>query len=254
MDSASMTEIPGHFPSVPRPVADSPPDPAQALPAVYAGLRAFARPLLSRLFDLRVTGLGHVPVRGPFVVAANHANYLDGVVLGAVLSRKIAFLVMPRVYHASPLHPALHRHIGSIRIDPSRPDPAAVRRALRVLATGGVLGIFPEGPHGWAGHLAPGQAGVAVIALRSGVPVVPAGITGTFEALAGRRWHIPRRVPLRLRFGRPLCFAWPARRALARAVRSEVTRRIMTEIAALLVENRCAPAATGVSIARGGWR
>src|SRR5439155_355828 len=53
--------------------------------------------------------------------------------------------------------------------------------------------------------LEPGLPGVALLALRSGVPVVPAGIRGTFEALAGRRGYIPRRVPLGVRFG-------PARR------------------------------------------
>lgn len=227
---------PGVAPAAPVP---------EPLPALYAGLRAVVRPALRRFFDLRVTGLEHLPEAGSFIVAANHANYLDGVVLGAALPRKIVFLVMPRVYRATPLHPYFHRHVGSIPINLARPDPAAIRRTLRVLEDGGVLGIFPEGPYGRDGYLVRGQPGVALVALRAGVPVVPAAITGTFRALAARAWHIPRRVPLRVRFGKPLRFTRPARRPVTQTVRADVTGRIMAEIAALLAEEQRLSAATG---------
>ena len=98
---------------------------------------------------------------------------------------------MPRVYRATPLHPYLHGRIGSIPIELARPDPGAIRRALRVLEDGGMVGIFPEGPFGRDGRLVRGHPGVGLVALRAGVPVVPAAITGTFQALVARRWHIP---------------------------------------------------------------
>jgi 1-acyl-sn-glycerol-3-phosphate acyltransferase len=227
-----------------HPTAHSPASPAvpalpdavpEPLPVLYAALRSVVRPILDRVFDLRVSGLEHLP-DGPYIVAANHANYLDGVVLAAALPRKIVFLVMPRVYHATRFHPSFHRHVGSIPIELSRPDPGAIRGALRVLADGGVLGIFPEGPNGRNGRLAPGQPGVALVALRSGVPVVPAAITGTAEALWARRSYIPRRLPFRLRFGRPLRFPRPGHRRLTQGVRQDVTGCIMSEIAALLRE------------------
>ena len=75
--------------------------------------------------------------------------------------------------------------------------------------------------------------GVALLALRSGVPVVPAGIRGTYEALAGRRGYIPRRVPLGVRFGPARCFSGD-RSSAGRSARIRVTRRIMDDIAALL--------------------
>jgi 1-acyl-sn-glycerol-3-phosphate acyltransferase len=65
------------------------------------------------------------------------------------------------------------------------------------------------------------------------VPVVPAAIEGTFEALAARRFFVPRRVPLGVRFGEPLHFTAPRQRA-TQGVRADVTGRIMEEIAALL--------------------
>lgn len=213
----------------------------ESLPPLYAGLRSVVRPILRRFFDFQVSGLEHIPRSGPFIVAANHANYLDGVVLGAALPRKIVFLVMPRVYRATPLHPLFHRHIGSIPIELARPDPGAIRHTLRVLDEGSVVGIFPEGPLGRAGRLVRFQPGIALVALRSGVPVLPAAITGTFQALAARRWHIPRRAPISVHFGRLLRFGRPGRRPLTARVREDVATRIMSEIAGLLAEDSRSP-------------
>src|SRR5213592_2179962 len=173
-------------PAVLRPGARHP------LPLLYRLFRAPARRLLERVFDLAVEGLEHLPATGPYIVAANHHNYLDGVVLGAVVSEPIRFIVMPRVWRATPLHPLFHRHVGSIPINLERPDPGALRRALGALAAGRVVGIFPEGPFSVRGRLERGLPGVALLALRSGAPVIPAGITGTYEALAERWGHIPR--------------------------------------------------------------
>jgi 1-acyl-sn-glycerol-3-phosphate acyltransferase len=150
---------------------------------------------------------------------------------------------MPRVYRATPLHPAFHRRIGSIPINLERPDPGAIKRVLRALDAGRVIGIFPEGPFSQEGRLVPGQPGVAMIALRAGVPVVPAAIEGTYEALRARRFYLPRRHPLSVRFGAPLAFGRPRLRPIARPEREEITRRIMSEIAALLA-TASEPAAT----------
>jgi 1-acyl-sn-glycerol-3-phosphate acyltransferase len=200
-------------------------------PLVYRLLRGPARAALRRWFDLRVGGLEHLPAAGPYLVAANHHNYLDGVVLAAALPVPIAFLVMPRVWRATPLHPWLHRRIGSIPLQLERPDVGALRAALRALEQGRVVGIFPEGPFSVRGRLERGLPGVGLLAAHAGVPVVPAGIRGTYEALVGRRAYIPRRHPLALTFGPPRRFA---PEGVGRHVRSRITGRIMDDIAALL--------------------
>jgi 1-acyl-sn-glycerol-3-phosphate acyltransferase len=210
------------------------PDGRDAFPPLYRVLRLGCATLLRRYFDLRVTGIEHLPASGPFIVAANHHNYIDGVVLGVALPRPIAFVVMPQVYRASPLHPLFHRRIGSIPVSLERPDPGALRRVLRALLMGRVIGIFPEGPFSRDGHLVTGQPGVAMIALRSGTPVVPAAIVGTYEALRGRRFHVPRRHPLAVRFGPPIHLDRPRHRRATRTEREDATCRIMAEIAALL--------------------
>jgi 1-acyl-sn-glycerol-3-phosphate acyltransferase len=216
----------------------------ERFPPLYRLLRLGCKPLLRWLFDLRIRGIERLPASGPFIVAANHHNYVDGVVLGAALPRPIAFVVMPRVFNASPLHPAFHRRIGSIPVSLERPDPGAIRRVLRVLESGRVIGIFPEGPFSHEGRLVPGQPGVAMIALRSGMPVVPAAIDGTYEALVGRRFYVPRRHPLSVCFGAPMHFGCARNHRVTRAEREDVTRRIMAEIAALLGAERTPSAIT----------
>jgi 1-acyl-sn-glycerol-3-phosphate acyltransferase len=227
-DSSTLSLLRPAAPAAPRRAA------AEAFPPLYRAVRSASGLILHRLFDLRVEGVERLPASGSFILAANHHNYLDGVVLGVAVPRPIAFLVMPRVFRATPLHPSFHRRIGSIPVNLERPDPGAIKRVLRVLDAGRVVGIFPEGPFSQEGQLVRGQPGAAMIALRAGVPVVPAAIEGTYEALRGRRFYLPRRRGLSVRFGEPLYFERPRHRPIARLEREEITRRIMTEIAALL--------------------
>lgn len=112
---------------------------APRFPFLYQLIRGGCAPLLRSLFGLEVSGLDRLPAEGPFILAANHHNYLDGVVLGVAVPRPISFLVMPRVFHASPLHPPFHRRIGSIPVSLERPDPGAMKRTLRVLGDGGIV-------------------------------------------------------------------------------------------------------------------
>jgi 1-acyl-sn-glycerol-3-phosphate acyltransferase len=206
--------------------------PPPLAPFLYRALLVPIRLALARFFELSVDGLEHLPAAGPYIIAANHHNYLDGVVLAAAAPRAIAFIVMPRVYRATPLHPLFHRHVGSIPITLERPDVGGLRRALGALEGGGIVGIFPEGPFSVRGRLEPGLPGVGLLALRSGTTVVPAGIRGTYEALRGRRFYIPRRAPLAVRFGPPRRFSVDDGRD--RDARTRVTARIMDDIAALL--------------------
>jgi len=174
-------------------------------PFLYRALRAPVRGVLARWFGLHVEGTEHLPDRGPYLVAANHHNYLDAIVLGVSVPAPIAFLVMPRVWRATPLHPAFHRHVGSIPLQVDRADVGALRRALAALERGRVVGIFPEGPF---------------------------RIQGTWEALRARRFYIPRPTPITVRFGRPRRFS--SNGGSARAARRDVTEHIMADIAALL--------------------
>jgi 1-acyl-sn-glycerol-3-phosphate acyltransferase len=203
------------------------------------------RPLATRFFPLAVEGAERLPARGPYIIAANHHNYLDGVVLGLAVPEPIAFVVMPRVYRATALHPPFHDRIGSIPINLERPDVGGLRRALKALEGGAIVGIFPEGPFSHRGRLEAGLPGVGLLALRARVAVVPAAIRGTFEALRDRRFYLPRRTPITVRFGLPRRFSGEADQA--RPARAAATRRIMDDIAALLATSPHGPRDAGAT-------
>src|SRR2546422_7559135 len=97
--------------------------PPPPLPLLYRLFRAPVRRLLERVFDLAVHGLEYLPRSGPYIVAANHHNYLDGVVLGAVVPEPIRFIVMPRVWRATPLHPPFPPPVVPLPLKPHPPAP-----------------------------------------------------------------------------------------------------------------------------------
>src|SRR2546430_5770203 len=93
------------------------------LPLLYRLFRAPVRRILERMFDLVVEGREHLPPSGPYIVAANHHNYLDGVVLGAVAPEPIRFIVMPRVWRAAPPPPPSPPPRRPPPLQPPRPGP-----------------------------------------------------------------------------------------------------------------------------------
>src|SRR5947207_14933813 len=100
------------------------------LPLLYRLFRAPVRRILERMFDLVVEGREHLPPSGPYIVAANHHNYLDAVVLIAVAPEPIRFIVIPRVWRGAPRHPLCPRHAGTTPCNLERPGPGAEEHAL----------------------------------------------------------------------------------------------------------------------------
>lgn len=202
-------------------------------PFFYWLFQVIARVLLKLFFRFKIEGLENVPESGPFLLTSNHHNYLDGVILGAAIKRKISFMVLPNVFTQTWLHPYFHRHVGSIPINLDKPDTGAIKRALKILETGGIVCIFPEGPFSVRGELVDGQPGVALVAMKSGVPIVIAGIKGTYEALTHGS-YIPRPCEIRLKFGAPLLLDASILGKTNHDKREEVTDKIMDEISNLL--------------------
>jgi 1-acyl-sn-glycerol-3-phosphate acyltransferase len=154
--------------------------------------------LLRALFRVRLHGLEHVPPTGAVLVAGNHTGFLDGPIVFMFMPRPSTFLVKSELY-AGPWARIL-AFARQIPVRRGSPDRTALRRALDVLAGGGVLGVFPEGTRG-EGTLETVQHGVGYLALRAGCPVVPVVCLGTADALP-RGQLLPRfRTPIDVVFG-----------------------------------------------------
>ncbi|MFB7637028.1 lysophospholipid acyltransferase family protein [Streptomyces sp. NPDC056149] len=194
-------------------------------------------PLLRLIFRPRVEGLERVPEEGPAIIAGNHLSFADHFVMPAVVPRRVTFLAKAE-YFTGPglkgrLTAAFFRGVGQIPVDRSggRASAAALSSGLAVLRKGRLLGIYPEGTRSHDGRLHKGRTGVAALALKAGVPVVPCAVIGTFEAQpTGRR--LPRATRVTVRFGPPLTFARYAglvdERTALRAVTDEIMYAILT--------------------------
>ncbi|GGQ71445.1 lysophospholipid acyltransferase family protein [Streptomyces flaveolus] len=195
-------------------------------------------PLLRLVFRPRIEGLDHVPDSGAAIVAGNHLSFSDHFLMPAVLRRRITFLAKAEYFTGPGLKGRLtaffFRSAGQIPVDRSGKEAgqAAIREGLGVLGRGELLGIYPEGTRSHDGRLYKGKVGVAVMALRAGVPVVPCAMIGTFEAQPPGR-KIPKVHPVVIRFGEPLDFSRYAGMEREKAVLRAVTDEIMYAILSL---------------------
>ncbi|MBL1082908.1 1-acyl-sn-glycerol-3-phosphate acyltransferase [Streptomyces actinomycinicus] len=195
-------------------------------------------PLLRLVFRPRIEGLEHVPASGAAIVAGNHLSFSDHFLMPAILKRRITFLAKAEYFTGPGLKGRLtaffFRSAGQIPVDRSGKEAgrAAIREGLGVLGRGELLGIYPEGTRSHDGKLYKGKVGVAVMALRAGVPVVPCAMIGTFEAQPPGK-VVPRIRPVAIRFGKPLDFSRYAGMEHEKAVLRAITDEIMYAILAL---------------------
>ncbi len=154
------------------------------------------------LFRLRLEGREHEPARGPFIVAANHASAIDPPIVGIALRHQAAYMAKHELLQAPVLGPLL-RSIGVFPVRRGEPDRKAIRRSLEVLDAGRVLVMFPEGTRSHDGRLRAPEPGAAMIALRTGAPVLPAAVINSHRILPkGAHW--PKMQQVIVRMGPPL--------------------------------------------------
>jgi 1-acyl-sn-glycerol-3-phosphate acyltransferase len=182
-----------------------------------------------------VRGGSYIPATGPALILANHESYFDPLLVCHLTWRPIVWAAKEELFEV--WHGWLFPRLNCIPVKRGTADRALFRRAGQVLANGGLFGLFPEGTRSPDGEMQPFQAGALAIAARAGVPIVPVGIAGTFQALP--RQGGVRRARIGVQAGRPLRFApfEPHGRRGKRAL-EVLSRRVWEEVARLRAEIR----------------
>ena len=164
-------------------------------------------PLLGSYLSLECEGQEHLPQDRPYLIAANHLSHLDAPCLLLALKGQAAglSLAVPRGYAQQPglKNRLVHALLNAVPVDRREGFPASLIRLRQALGPRRPLLIFPEGSRSAGGKLQPFKPGVGLLALELGVPVVPAHIRGTYEALPKGNTR-PQRQPVHLRFGAAL--------------------------------------------------
>jgi 1-acyl-sn-glycerol-3-phosphate acyltransferase len=183
-------------------------------------------------FHIAVSGVEHIPRSGGFIIAANHASLLDPPIVGAQVPRQMAAFARKTLWKGGIISWWLDT-VGVIPVDrDGGSDVTAIRRVLQTLKEEKGIILFPEGTRTPDGQLQRAKSGVGLMACRTGVPVVPARVFGTFEAF-GRNGPLCFGTPVTVAFGRPLFPGDYDDRSGGKERYQHASERIMSAIASL---------------------
>ena len=192
-------------------LTETPPEVAQMVEAsnqpsanlITAGSRGLCVAVFRTLYRLRIAGREHVPASGPVILVSNHTSYFDAFILAAALPRRVAQRVFYLGFEWFFRHPLLARWGRGVRVIPVDMDTFLVRAlqaSASVLRDGKILCVFPEGERSHDGSVRPFRKGTGILVRELRVPVLPAHITGSFEAWPRGR-SLPRLHRIHVRFG-----------------------------------------------------
>ncbi len=167
----------------------------------YEIVRRTVSVILVALCHFRATGRRHIPLEGGVLIVSNHLSHLDVFAIGIPTPRPLNYVARSTLF--VPVLGPLIRSVGGFPIQREGMGASGVKETLRRIRRGGMVLLFPEGTRSRDGRLAEIKSGIAALALRAKVPIVPAGIAGTFEGWPRTR-PFPLPHPIRIVFGPPI--------------------------------------------------
>ena len=199
---------------------------------IYFLSRLFYKALLKTVFGLEVRGQGNLPKKGPFIIVSNHVSYADPAVVGVACNTSSVAFMAKRELFEIPVFGSWVKAVGCIPIERYSGSPAPLKKAVKKLKEGGVLGMFPEGTRSPDGSFRKAQPGIGIIALKSGAPVVPFYIEGAREALpVGKKWPVPHKI--RATIGKPVDIPESLKLGEKRKVYESIGEKVMEAISRL---------------------
>ena len=194
-------------------------------PILYQAIRFLVLFVFHITSRVRLRGLNNVPKSGAFIVASNHLSWTDIPLIPMHFRRKVVYMGKEEYFHSRLTW--LVRFLGSFPVKRGEGDRHALRTAEDQLKKGNILGIFPEGTRSRIRTMAKAHAGLGMIALRTGVPVVPVAIWGSENALK----KLGSRVTIS--YGKPIILK-PKGKKITREDIDEATDTVMRKIAEML--------------------
>src|SRR5579859_7378203 len=164
----------------------------------------FFRALYKFYFGWRVCNPERVPLKGPVILASNHASFLDPPLVGAGIKRGINYLARENLFRFPILGWILHQW-QVVPVDREGGGAKGLKAILDRLLAGGAIILFPEGTRTRDGQLQPARSGIGLTVIKSEAPVVPVRVFGTYEAW-GRHVKIPKPHRVVVKYGQPMGF------------------------------------------------
>ncbi len=187
-------------------------------------------------FRLEVKGADNVPKKGGVLVASNHSSFLDPVIVGVGIFRPTYYLTKQSLFDI-PILGLLIRSLHTIPVRREQVSISTFKELIKSLHSKKVIILFPEGTRSTDGKLGQGKLGVGMLALKTGVPIVPVYIDGAVNAFPKHgKWIYPKKI--RVVFGKPIM---PNSRdvAMQRLYYQKISTQVMESINSLKENITC---------------
>jgi len=188
-------------------------------------IRVVVRVIVAIIFDVHTVGRQNVPETGPLIIASNHLSWADVPLIPAFLKRRVVYMAKEETFMSK--GGWVVRFLGAFPVKRGEADRQSLRAAEEQLKAGRILSIFPEGTRSKLHTLGQAHAGLGMIALRSGAPVLPVAIYGSENALKKFRPGIT------IIFGEPMILT-PKGKKVTREDIDQSTEQVMLRISSML--------------------
>lgn len=189
--------------------------------------------LMRLILRYEITGHENIPTTGPVIIIINHIAFLDPVMVFGSVPRRVVPMAKSEAFDL-PFWGLFVKVYGTIPVHRGEGDMSAIKHALRFLKRGEMILMAPEGTRSRTHQMQPARDGASLLALRSGAPVVPIGVTGTHRVK--EHWLRLKRPPIHLSVGKPFRVQPPSsgNGRFSREEMSAITQEAMYRLATQL--------------------
>lgn len=195
---------------------------------MYSIVRFLLHYFFKITFRCKIFGEENIPINGGAIIASNHVSLFDPPVVGTAITRSVHFMAKEELF-AIPIIGWIFKKLKAFPVRRATADRAAIRHAINLLENGEILGLFPEGTRSLTGRLGKPETGLAMIALKSGVPIIPTAVIGTNRVCKNGQLF-PSFI---VKFGNPIAVI---KGKADKETMEDLSNQVMKEISLLLEE------------------
>lgn len=171
------------------------------------------------IFRVKTVGKENIQKNGPYILCANHTSNWDPLLLISSIKRKVYIMAKEELFKNKFIK-WLGKKCCVFPVKRGKKDIESIKFSLKVLKEEQILGIFPEGTRNGMRRNGKAQNGAAYLAIRTGVPVIPVAIQGTFKPF----------TKVKINIGKPITFEEYISKNPEKIVLDQVTKSIMDSI------------------------
>ncbi|WHH59464.1 lysophospholipid acyltransferase family protein [Petroclostridium sp. X23] len=178
------------------------------------------------LYRMDIKGIKNIPTEGACIICFNHKSTFDPPIIGVFMPRQLVFMAKEELFKV-PLLGSIINALGAFPVKRGMGDITAIKKSIAILNEGKVLAMYPEGTRNKNGEVGAAKPGVALIATKAKVPVIPVGVTGAYKLFS----------KITINIGHPLYYDEYFDHKLSMEQLQSISNNIMNHIRMLMEEN-----------------